>query len=168
MRGETLARRWLIDLATGLGRSFTVPDLNYFSLFAPASWAVNAHLTVGMDPSTGFVVYNTLAWLFTGAKPRGEVAVGDTRKLYLFSSGASAIAAAWSFADDGRPAPLRIPGGAKGIRALDVLGNAAAAASTVGGDLRLALSGTPLYLQPVGIGPDAFAALLAQAVVEAP
>ncbi|MBA3938593.1 MAG: beta-galactosidase, partial [Planctomycetes bacterium] len=109
VRGETLARRWLIDLATGMGRSFTVPDMNYFALFAPASWAVNSHLTVGMDPSTGFVVYNTLAGLFTGAKPRGEVAVGDTRKLYLFTSGASAIAAAWSFADDGRPAPLRIP-----------------------------------------------------------
>jgi hypothetical protein len=129
---------------------------------------VNSHLTVGMDPSTGFVVYNTLAWLFTGAKPRSEVAVGDTRKLYVFTSGASAIAAAWSFADDGRPAPLRIPGGAQRIRVLDVLGNPTAAATSIGGDLRLELSGAPLYLQPLGIGPEAFAALLGQAVAAAP
>ncbi|MEK6794063.1 MAG: sugar-binding protein [Spirochaetota bacterium] len=164
MQGHELARRVLIDAATGVVRSFNLPNdylfrwdlaLNYFHSFG--------YLGGDLIPSRLFVIQNTLAREFTGVKFIKQVTTSGRNKLYLYERSAGPIAAAWSYDLDNKPSMIKLPNAGGKIRLIDIMGNTIAVPS--GADVVMELNNTPFYIVPAGIDKQAFVALMDAASV---
>lgn len=162
IKGHELARRFLIDLASGIGKSFTVPHDYYKKVTLAPHYLTGADgLSADLIPRTYFVIYNTLAKYFSGSKFSKQVPLAGRNKLYVFEREGSPIAAAWNFDETEKTFILRIPGGKGKVACLDIMGNALEGVETKGDDLVMDLSNSPIYFAPSGATtPAEFQALM--------
>ncbi len=164
IKGHELPRRCLIDLATGVSKSFCIPDDYLLKVtLAPNYWHNSGQMACSPIPSRLFVISNTLAKLFNGARFVKQIPLVGRNRLYLFEKDGSPIAAAWCFDDPGKTSDLKIPATNGRLAVFDMMGNSLETRPNAT-DLVLELSNSPVYITPgKALSADDFHALIGQA-----
>ncbi|MFO0793483.1 MAG: carbohydrate binding domain-containing protein [Candidatus Brocadiaceae bacterium] len=168
IKGHEPARRFLIDLANGVSKSFCVQAYYYTKHWAPKSWNDRP---VGLVPSRWFVIYNTLAKLFESSTFVKQVLntgfVTENLKLYVYDKSGIPIAATWHYGDSGTFTSLEFPGASGKIKVFDIMGNPASVGEVkqIGEKIILPqVSNTPYYIVPDnGTTSDEFINLMSAA-----
>ncbi len=149
LKGHEMARRFLIDCAGGVAKSFCVPhDFYMKTTIAPNYWHSAAQLGGGLTPSVYFVIYNTLATHFSGAKFVRKLPLVGRNQLLVFERDGAPIAAAWSFDDPDKPSIVTFSGAKGKLELLDLMGNPLEGIESKGDDLAITLDNSPVYLAP--------------------
>ncbi|MEK6796326.1 MAG: sugar-binding protein [Spirochaetota bacterium] len=164
IKGHELARRYLIDAASGVGKSFTIP-CGYLkkSELAPNYWHSSDFLSGDLIPSHLFVINNTLAREFTGIRFTKQITTSGRTKLYLYERAAGPIAAAWSYDPGNKPFIMTFPKAAGKVRLINIMGNTIDVPG--GSDIVMDIDNTPFYIVPASIDKSAFTALLESVTV---
>jgi hypothetical protein len=149
LKGHEMARRFLIDCAGGVAKSFCVPhDFYMKTTIAPNYWHSAATLSGSLTPSVYFVIYNTLAKHFAGATFVQRISLLGRNQLLVFAKDGAPIAAAWSFDDNDKPSIVTFPGAKGKLDVLDLMGNPREGIEARGDDLVLTLDNSPIYITP--------------------
>ncbi len=142
-RPEHLAKRFLIDLGEGVGQSIAVTGYQMWENMLNPGMFHQKNLTQ-LIPSGNYVVYNTMARLFEGAKVNYKAKLPQNVVVYGYLKDGVPIAAVWNFG--------KTPGLSSsfhGFRVTDLFGNALE-------QPLYELAGDPWYLTMPGASPAAF------------
>ena len=153
LKGHEAARRFFIDLANGVAKSFCVVDDTYCqTIFAPKSWNDRS---LKPAPSRLFVIYNTLATYFEGSSFVTDVTLPGENRLYLFERNGIPVAGMWNYGDNDRKQMIEFPGGTGKLIFRDIMGNRMEPESG-----KLPMEINPVYIMPDNISPGDFIALM--------
>lgn len=150
---EHLAKRFLIDLGEGVGQSIAVTGYQMWKPMLNPGMFHQRNLTQ-LIPSGNYVVYNTMARLFEGAKTDFKAKLPQNVVVYGFIKDAAPIAAVWNF---GKLSGLSSR--FQGFRVMDLFGN-------VLDQPKYELAGNPYYLTMPGASPEAFREALKRIAVD--
>ncbi len=149
IKGHEMARRFLIDCAEGLGQSISAPaSFMMKNILAPHYAGSPSHLSGVLVPSRFFVIYNTLARHFQGAKLVTKMPLTGRNRLYVFERKEGAVAAAWSYDEPDKASILTLPSASGHVRVLDLMGNPLPAEGKQKEGLTVELTNSPCYLVP--------------------
>ncbi len=163
IKGHEAARRFLIDLASGVSKSFCVVDNSYCQkINAIKSWNDRSDKPT---PNRLFVIYNTLAKHFEGATFVSQIPLTGESRLYVFEKGGAPIAAAWNYGKDIMMNEAVFPGAEGKLSFLDAMGNRIEP-TIADGVCSLPIQNSPFYITPISIEKPAFLALLNAARIE--
>jgi hypothetical protein len=181
-KGHEMARRFLIDLAHGVSKSFCVQDV----LYCKGELVPNLNdggRETGLIPSKYFVIYNTLTKLFAGSKFIKQIPITGRNKLYVFEKKGEPIGASWSYDDEDKSSIIKFPNAEGKLKFLDMMGNVIEDVakkdkvlsqhedkilmSQEGENIVMELVNTPFYIVPVNnISKDEFIKILESAKAE--
>ncbi len=154
---EYLAHRFLTDLGEGVGQSIS---LQKTVMMAPAERYYQSLASENLQfPDSNFVVYNTMARLFMGAKPAAKLRWPADSICYVFEKEGTYLAAFWHYGSTSG-LKLGLDLDSSNAELYDLFGNPVAL-----GKQPLNLGAAPQYLVWKGSGLDDFVEKLKKAKI---
>jgi hypothetical protein len=154
---EYLAHRFLTDLGEGVAQSISLQKV---VMLAPAERYYQSLASENLQfPDSNFVIYNTMARLFTGAKPVAKLRWAVNSICYVFENNGRYLAAFWHYGNT-PGLKLSLDLGASNADHYDLFGNPIA-----WNEQPLNLGAAPQYLVWKGSGPADFVEKLKKAKI---
>jgi hypothetical protein len=156
------AQRFLTDLGEGVGQSICLPS---FAVFESPLLEHQSHSLKSLPtPNVYYIVYNTLARHFEGAKPLAKFKWPGENVCYIYELDGKPLAAFWTYG----PIPgmnLTLKGSTSKLQLFDICGNAL----PFPGDGVIKLGAEPLYIETkdISVNKDDLIGMLKNAKVEA-
>jgi hypothetical protein len=167
IKGHEMARRFFIDLASGVSKSFPLMYPQYINtknVLVPNCWH---HPGMGIGPlipSVYVPIYNTLAELFEEATPVKQYKYAGKNKLYVFEKNGIPTSTAWNFDDKNKRGKIKFRHAEGKLRFLDIMGNPIEEISIKGKDIIMELTNTPFYILPNSISKEEFLTIMEETI----